>query len=59
MAEALSLWRGRALPDLENWEPGRAESVRLAGLHEDAEELRVEAEIAAAARAPSVRTRGR
>ncbi len=45
--EALALWRGRPLPDLEDWEPGRAEAARLTGLHLDAEELRVEAEIAA------------
>ena len=47
MGEALSLWRGRPLPDLEDWEPGRVEAARLAGLRLDAEELRVEAEIAA------------
>ena len=47
VSEALALWRGRPLPDLEDWEPGRAEAERLAGLHLDAEELRVEAEIAA------------
>ena len=42
--EALDLWRGRALPDLEEWEPGRVEAARLDGLRMDAEELRVEAE---------------
>ena len=47
VGEALSLWRGRPLPDLDEWEPGRAEAARLAGLHLDAEELRLEAEIAA------------
>lgn len=45
--EALDLWRGRALVDLEEWEPGRVEAARLAGLRMDAEELRVEAEIRA------------
>ena len=45
--EALSLWRGRALADLDDWEPGRTEAERLDGLRMDAQELRVEAEIAA------------
>ncbi len=45
--EALELWRGRALADLDEWEPGRVEGARLAGLRMDAEELRVEAEIRA------------
>ncbi len=47
VTEALALWRGRPLPDLDDWEPGRAEANRLAGLRMDAEELRVEAEIVA------------
>ena len=42
--EALDLWRGRALADLEEWEPGRVEAARLEALRMDAEELRVEAE---------------
>ncbi len=42
--EALELWRGRALVDLEEWEPGRVEAARLEGLRMDAEELFVEAE---------------
>ena len=45
--EALDLWRGPALADLEEWEPGRVEAARLGGLHMDAEELRVEASIRA------------
>ncbi len=45
--ESLDLWRGRALVELEEWEPGRVEAARLEGLRMDAEELRVEAEIAA------------
>jgi DNA-binding SARP family transcriptional activator/WD40 repeat protein len=45
--EALELWRGPALPDLGEWEPGRVETVRLEGLRLDAEELLVEAETAA------------
>lgn len=42
--EALDLWRGRALTDLEEWGPGRVETARLEGLRMDADELRVEAE---------------
>lgn len=42
--EALDLWRGRALEDLDEWEPGRVEAQRLEGLRMDAEELLVEAE---------------
>ncbi|MDX6324969.1 MAG: hypothetical protein QOK15_1323 [Nocardioidaceae bacterium] len=45
--EALQLWRGPALADLEDWEPGRVEIARLEGLRMDAEELVVEAETAA------------
>jgi len=41
--EALQLWRGPALPDLEDWAPGRVETARLEGLRMDAEELLVEA----------------
>ena len=43
--EALGLWRGRALAELEEWEPGRVEAARLEGLRTDAEELRIEAKI--------------
>jgi len=45
LEEALGLWRGPALADLEEWEPGRVEAARLEGLRMDAEELRVEAEV--------------
>jgi len=45
--EALELWRGPALGDLEEWEPGRVEAARLDGLRMEAEEVWVEAEIAA------------
>jgi DNA-binding SARP family transcriptional activator/WD40 repeat protein/energy-coupling factor transporter ATP-binding protein EcfA2 len=45
--EALALWRGPPLPDVEEWEPGHVEAERLEGLRMDAQELRVEAEIAA------------
>jgi DNA-binding SARP family transcriptional activator/WD40 repeat protein len=44
--EALDLWRGPALGDLEEWAPGRLEAERLEGLRMDAEEVWVEAEIA-------------
>ena len=47
LQEALELWRGGALPDLADWEPGQVEAARLDGLRQDAEELRVEAEIKA------------
>jgi DNA-binding SARP family transcriptional activator/WD40 repeat protein/energy-coupling factor transporter ATP-binding protein EcfA2 len=43
--EAISLWRGPALRDLENWDPGRTEAARLDELHRDAEELRVDASL--------------
>ncbi|MCO8269874.1 winged helix-turn-helix domain-containing protein [Actinoplanes sp. TRM 88003] len=45
--EALALWRGPALPEVESWEPGRIEAVRLAELRLDAEELRIEAALRA------------
>ena len=45
--EALDLWRGPALGDLDEWEPGRVEAGRLEGLRMEAEEVWVEAEIAA------------
>jgi WD40 repeat protein/DNA-binding SARP family transcriptional activator len=41
--EALSLWRGRALVELEEWQPGRVEAERLEELRRDAEELRLDA----------------
>ncbi len=56
--EALELWRGPALPDLEEWEPGRVETTRLEGLRMDAEELLVEGE-SEAGRAPGVLERAR
>ncbi len=45
--DALDLWRGRALTDLEEWEPGEVEAGRLEGMRMDAEELRIQAEIRA------------
>jgi WD40 repeat protein/DNA-binding SARP family transcriptional activator len=43
--EALDLWRGSALPDLDDWLPGRVEAARLEGMRMEAEELLVEAQI--------------
>ena len=43
LEEALGLWRGRALVDLDGWEPGRVEATRLEELRLDAEELRLDA----------------
>lgn len=56
--EGLDLWRGRALEDLDEWEPGRVEAQRLEGLRMDAEELWVEAETGAG-HAPAVLERAR
>lgn len=47
IAEALELWRGNALVDLDDWEPGRVEAGRLEELRLDAEELRLEAALRA------------
>lgn len=44
--EALSLWRGRALGELEDWEPGRGEAQRLTELRLLAEELHLDALLA-------------
>ena len=43
IGEALALWRGRALVDLEGWGPGRTEAARLEELRLDAEELGIDA----------------
>ena len=45
MEEALGLWRGPALAELEEWQPARVEAARLEGLRMDAEELRIEAKV--------------
>ena len=45
MEKALGLWRGPALAELEEWEPGRVEAARLEGLRMEAEELRIEAKV--------------
>jgi DNA-binding SARP family transcriptional activator len=47
LGEALGLWQGRALVELEGWGPGRAEADRLEGLRLDAQEQRWAAELAA------------
>lgn len=45
--EALALWRGRALVELDAWEVGRFEAARLDELRLEAEELRVDAALRA------------
>jgi WD40 repeat protein/DNA-binding SARP family transcriptional activator len=45
LGEALALWRGQALGDVEDWGPGRIEAGRLGELHLEAEELYVEASL--------------
>ncbi|HEU0213202.1 MAG TPA: BTAD domain-containing putative transcriptional regulator [Jiangellaceae bacterium] len=47
IGQALALWRGRALVDLEGWHAGRVEAGRLEELHLDAQELRVDAALRA------------
>jgi WD40 repeat protein/DNA-binding SARP family transcriptional activator len=47
VGEALTLWRGPALAELEGWDPGRIEAERLEELRRDAEELRVDAALRA------------
>jgi DNA-binding SARP family transcriptional activator/WD40 repeat protein len=56
--EALELWRGRALSDLDEWAPGRVEAARLDALRMDTEELLVAAEMGAG-RAHAVLERAR
>ena len=45
--EALALWRGPALRELEGWEAGRIEAGRLDELRLDAEEIRLDAALRA------------
>jgi len=45
--QALGLWRGTPLPELEGWEPRDTAAARLAELRRDAEEVRVEAALQA------------
>jgi DNA-binding SARP family transcriptional activator/WD40 repeat protein len=49
LAEALSLWRGRPLADLDRWPAGQAEAARLEELRQAAEETLVEARLASGA----------
>ena len=41
--EALGWWRGRPLPELEDWESGQLEAERLEELRRDVEEARLDA----------------
>ncbi|MFI5695202.1 BTAD domain-containing putative transcriptional regulator [Kribbella sp. NPDC051586] len=43
LAEALTLWRGRPLTELDSWDDARIEASRLIELRDSAEELYVEA----------------
>src|SRR4051794_627517 len=43
LRDALASWRGPPLPELEEWEPGRSEAVRLSRLRLEAEEAYVDA----------------
>jgi WD40 repeat protein/DNA-binding SARP family transcriptional activator len=45
--EALGLWRGRPLGELEHWGEGRIEAARLEELRRDAEELHLDAALRA------------
>lgn len=44
--QALSLWRGAPLPDLQDWDPGRAEAARLTEIRRSVEEELVEVRMA-------------
>ncbi len=43
LADALTVWRGRPLAELDGWDPARIEAARLIELRHAAEELYVEA----------------
>jgi len=45
LGEAAGLWRGTALDELENWDSGRAEGMRLDELRLDADELLLESSL--------------
>jgi WD40 repeat protein/DNA-binding SARP family transcriptional activator len=47
IGEALALWRGRALGELEGWSPGRIEAARLEELRLDAQEVQLDAALRA------------
>jgi len=43
LGQAMALWRGPPLPELDAWDLGRIEADRLGELHRDVEELSVDA----------------
>ena len=45
LADALTLWRGKPLPEVDGWDSARIESARLEELRQRAEELYVEASL--------------
>jgi WD40 repeat protein/DNA-binding SARP family transcriptional activator len=47
IGEGLALWRGRALVELEGWDPARIEATRLEELRLDAQEVRLDAALRA------------
>lgn len=47
LGQALALWRGRPLGELEDWEPGNLEASRLSDLRLDAQEWWLEAMVEA------------
>lgn len=47
LSEALALWRGPALPEIQHWDPGRIEASRLSELRADAEEVHLDAALRA------------
>jgi WD40 repeat protein/DNA-binding SARP family transcriptional activator len=47
VAEALALWRGPALAELDGWSPARIEAARLEDLRLDAQEVLVDAALGA------------
>jgi len=47
LTDALGLWHGTALAELDGWEPGEAAAHRLEDLRHDADEMRVEASLQA------------
>ena len=47
LADALALWRGRPLTEVDSWDPGRIEAARLLELRHAAEELYVESALRA------------
>ena len=45
LREALALWRGRPLAELQEWEPGRFEAERLEAMRREAEEAVIDASL--------------